>query len=119
MKKTDISVTTEAMLHLQQQLNRQQGECFLLILKKDGCSGYQFSLDVKNDLSDDWFQVNNILYVPKRYISSISGLQISLEQQGQFGYKLSFNLSNATDYCGCGKSFKLAAELINNSEKGS
>lgn len=111
MQSEAVLVSDEAKVHLEKSLRRHDGaSCFLLDLKPDGCSGYQFKLTPASEIPENYITVSSILHVPKKLMVSIYGLKISLEPQGNFGYKIKYELPNATNYCGCGKSFQLDAQ---------
>lgn len=108
MKQEAIQITNEALSHLEKHLSRFPGAiAFSLSLKPDGCSGYQFDLKPVNAIADDVEEFENILHIPRSLMVPLYGLKISLEKQSNFGYKIKYDLEQASDYCGCGKSFKL------------
>ena len=108
MSQESIAITIKAQKHLKKNLALCDGAlAFLLLLKPDGCSGYQFDLKPINSEQKDAILIENLIYVSKKLYPSLEGLIIGLETQANFGYKLKFDLPQATDYCGCGKSFKV------------
>ena len=108
MSQELIAVTAKAQKHLKKNLALSDGALgFLLKLKPDGCSGYQFDLKPVTSQQQDSILIADLIYISKKLYPSLEGLIIGLETQANFGYKLKFDLPKATDYCGCGKSFKV------------
>jgi iron-sulfur cluster assembly protein len=77
-------------------------------VKNGGCSGYEYGLDVtsKPKADDMVIQQGNVLiYVDAESASLLDGVVIDfVEGVMESGFK--FTNPNATDTCGCGKSFK-------------
>ena len=115
---TEIHVSDKAFAHLGKQLKKQpEYDCFLLVLRPDGCSGYQFDLKpITMHSVADCIKINNYLYIDSSTSDKFSGLRIDVEQKDIFGYKLIYSLPTAKDYCGCGKSFKIQDEKIENAK---
>ncbi len=76
-------------------------------VKDGGCSGYEYTLNlVKHPDSEDMvFEQENIpIYVDSQSVSLLNGVVIDfVESLTQSGF--TFTNPNATDTCGCGKSF--------------
>lgn len=103
-----IQISPEAAQHLQKSLAEHDGcSTYILSLKPDGCSGYQFHLQPVQHAGDDDVVVTEYLAVQRAYYAAVAGLQIELERQGMWGFTLQYNLPQASNYCGCGKSFQL------------
>ena len=103
-----IQISPEAAQHLQKRLAEHVGcTSYILSLKPDGCSGYQFHLDPQPVVSDDAIVVTNYLAIKRDYYAAVAGLRIEVERQGIWGFTLQYILPQASNYCGCGKSFQL------------
>jgi Fe-S cluster assembly iron-binding protein IscA len=109
MQEKAVLISSEAKSHLKKNLP-QGAIAFLLSLKPDGCSGYQFDLKPVDNVSEDVEVIDFILHIPRKLMLTLFGLKVSLEPQANFGYKLKYELDQASDYCGCGKSFKIDIE---------
>ncbi|MBW4512416.1 MAG: iron-sulfur cluster assembly accessory protein [Scytonematopsis contorta HA4267-MV1] len=77
-------------------------------VKDGGCSGYQYAMDVANTPSKDdlVFQQGNVLiYVDAESVPLLEGVVIDfIDGVMDSGFK--FVNPNATQTCGCGKSFQ-------------
>ena len=104
----NVTVTAAAAKHLQKHLQaHKDAYAFKLYLKPDGCSGYQFELDPITAKEHDNVKVLDILYLAKDWADYLNDLVIDIESQGIMGYKLKYDLPEARDHCGCGKSFQI------------
>ncbi|MBT4964137.1 MAG: iron-sulfur cluster assembly accessory protein [Francisellaceae bacterium] len=76
-------------------------------LKKAGCSGYAYYIDLAKDIKDNEIkmEVNGItLYVDEQYIDNhLSGTTIDYQQEGVNSF-LKFKNPNVENECGCGES---------------
>ncbi|MDY7013083.1 MAG: iron-sulfur cluster assembly accessory protein [Cyanobacteriota bacterium] len=72
-----------------------------------GCSGYEYALDIINqpNAEDLAFEQDKVrIYVDPKSATLLDGIVIDfVESLTQSGF--TFNNPNATDTCGCGKSF--------------
>ncbi|WP_353930922.1 iron-sulfur cluster assembly accessory protein [Okeanomitos corallinicola TIOX110] len=77
-------------------------------VKDGGCSGYEYGLEVTNKPQPNDIvsqQGNIIIYVDAESAPLLEGVEIDfVEGVMDSGFK--FSNPNATDTCGCGKSFK-------------
>ncbi|MEE9253604.1 MAG: iron-sulfur cluster insertion protein ErpA [Pseudomonadales bacterium] len=72
-----------------------------------GCSGFQYGLDVEEELRDDDFVVESQgikLYVDPFSAQYLDGIQIGYQSSFQ-GSGFTFSNPNASGGCGCGTSF--------------
>lgn len=103
-----INITPEAAEHLQKRLAEHAGcTSYILSLKPDGCSGFQFDLDPQPTVGNDAVIVTDFLAVKRDYYAAVAGLRIEVVRQGIWGFTLQYTLPQASNYCGCGKSFQL------------
>lgn len=104
----NVTVTDAAKKHLEKHLASHAGAyAFNLYLKPDGCSGYQFELEPMTDDPGNHAKVLDILYIAEDWVGYLNDLVIDIESQGIMGFKLKYELPEARDYCGCGKSFQI------------
>ncbi|AFZ57685.1 iron-sulfur cluster assembly accessory protein [Anabaena cylindrica FACHB-243] len=77
-------------------------------VKDGGCSGYEYGIDITSQPQPDDIvtqQGNVLLYVDAKSAPLLEGVVIDfVEGVMDSGFK--FTNPNATDTCGCGKSFK-------------
>lgn len=109
-----IDVSDEARRHIEKNINNIEGAvAFLLSLKPDGCSGYQFDFKAINEIDDSMIKIFDSLCIHASDEKKLSGLKITVENNANFGFKLDFQLPSAVDHCGCGKSFKFSTDTVN------
>jgi iron-sulfur cluster assembly protein len=74
-----------------------------------GCSGYEYKMNITSESSPDdlVFEEDKVLfYIDKASAPLLEGIQIDfVDGLTESGFK--FSNPNATDSCGCGKSFKV------------
>ncbi|MFB2919303.1 MULTISPECIES: HesB/IscA family protein [Aerosakkonema] len=79
-----------------------------LAVADGGCSGYEYKMDITSHPKDDDLVVEQdavLFYVDRNSASLLEGLVIDfVDGLIESGFK--FTNPNATDSCGCGKSFK-------------
>jgi iron-sulfur cluster assembly protein len=77
-------------------------------VKNGGCSGYEYGIEITNKPQNDDIvtqQGNVLIYVDAKSAPLLEGVVIDfIEGVMDSGFK--FSNPNATDTCGCGKSFK-------------
>ncbi|MBC5796912.1 iron-sulfur cluster assembly accessory protein [Sphaerospermopsis sp. LEGE 00249] len=77
-------------------------------VKNGGCSGYEYGIEITNKPQPDDIvtqQGNVLIYVDAKSAPLLEGVVIDfIEGVMDSGFK--FSNPNATDTCGCGKSFK-------------
>ncbi|XWK91203.1 MAG: iron-sulfur cluster assembly accessory protein [Phormidium sp.] len=74
-----------------------------------GCSGYEYKMNITSESAPDdlVFEEDKVLfYIDKASAPLLEGIQIDfVDGLTESGFK--FSNPNATDSCGCGKSFKV------------
>lgn len=79
-----------------------------LAVADGGCSGYEYKMDITSQPKEDDLVVEQdsvLFYVDRNSASLLEGLVIDfVDGLIESGFK--FSNPNATDSCGCGKSFK-------------
>jgi iron-sulfur cluster assembly accessory protein len=105
-----VTVTPAALEHFRSQLQTQPGRAVRLSVKKSGCTGFMYVIDmvekgVENDLH---FQLDDQieLFVDSESLSVISGTRIDLVKEG-INRQIRFINPNVVDECGCGESFSV------------
>ncbi|MBW4666653.1 MAG: iron-sulfur cluster assembly accessory protein [Cyanomargarita calcarea GSE-NOS-MK-12-04C] len=77
-------------------------------VKDGGCSGYEYAMDVTSSPQPDDVVIQQgkiLIYVEAKSASLLQGMVIDfIDGVMESGFK--FSNPNATDTCGCGKSFK-------------
>lgn len=112
--KPAISLTDSALKHLN-KMRSERGEdlCLRIGVKQGGCSGMSYTMDFENranarpDDSTIEYQGFAIVCDPKSMLF-LFGMQLDYSD-ALIGGGFSFSNPNATQTCGCGKSF--AAEM--------
>lgn len=89
----------------------QDNKSIQLSLKKSGCSGFSYSLNIVNKEENiDGFQLFNFQSIPflisSKDIQALNNLVIDYKNEG-LNQKLIFDNPNTMNECGCGESFGL------------
>jgi iron-sulfur cluster assembly protein len=103
-----ITITDSAMRHFCEMISRSKGMWLKLSVRRTGCSGYAYALELVNDLSDDLVphESNGItVHIPEKDQDILRGLELDYRRDGFFD-NLVFNNPNAKSECGCGESFR-------------
>jgi iron-sulfur cluster assembly protein len=106
-----VHLTEAAEAHIKNFLTpMKEGAGFRIDIKKTGCSGYAYLVDVveapkENDIVTE--QNGLKLFIAERGIDLLKGTTIDYQQKGPNQKQLVFNNPNADDYCGCGESFTI------------
>lgn len=107
-----VTLTEKASLKLRTFL---QGESTTITgirvgVKDGGCNGYEYALNLVSqpNTEDIRFEQDNVpIYVDPNSVSLLDGIVIDfIDSLTQSGF--TFTNPNATDTCGCGKSFSTA-----------
>jgi iron-sulfur cluster assembly protein len=112
-----ITLTDAAYVNINQQLEDRNGSGLVedmgigirFGVTGAGCGGYQYVVEyVDVDKGEDHvFQQDNVkIFVDKKSILMIDGLQVDFKTQG-FSSGLEFSNPLAGQACGCGESFSL------------
>ncbi|MDX1725931.1 MAG: iron-sulfur cluster assembly accessory protein [Pseudomonas sp.] len=106
-----VTVTPAALEYLRRQLNSQAGKAVRVSVKKSGCTGFKYVLDMveqagENDLHyrlDEQIE----LFIERESLPVLSGTQIDLVKEG-VNRQIRFINPNVKDQCGCGESFSVS-----------
>lgn len=103
-----ISITDKAAQHFAAMIARSNGMTLRLGVRKTGCSGYAYALELIDAPYDDLvsFESNGIqVHIPKNDLPMLAGIQLDYVRDGMFE-SLKFNNPNVKSECGCGESFR-------------
>jgi iron-sulfur cluster assembly protein len=105
-----IQLTDAARSRMQEYLAKTGGVGVRFGVKRTGCSGYGYTIDVadaerEGDLVFDLDGVR-VLVDPK-WLPFVDGTEIDFQRQG-LNAQFVFRNPNATGECGCGESFTVA-----------
>ena len=78
-------------------------------VKRTGCSGFAYVVDVADHISDDDVLVENRgikIVVNREHVSLLDGTEIDFVRQG-LNNSFRFRNPNASGECGCGESFSV------------
>jgi len=109
-----ITVTDQAMKHIQKELSKQPSKSgFRLFLQTSGCSGfmYETALTEGPEDEDKVFLINESLslYVPNKDLPLLNGTEVDFITVG-LNSMFQFKNPNVTGECGCGESFSVTQE---------
>jgi iron-sulfur cluster assembly accessory protein len=106
-----VSVTPAALAHFRRQLATQQGKAVRLSVKKSGCTGFMYVIDlVEEGSADDLryrFEDDVELLIARDSLPVLNGTQIDLVKEG-INRQIRFINPNVKDQCGCGESFSVS-----------
>lgn len=110
-KEPTITLTEAAIFHVQKQLEKQgHGVGLRFGVKKSGCSGYAYQVDLIDTPKEDEkvIPVNDklIVAVPNKDLPVLQGTEIDYIKEG-VNQRFQFNNPNETASCGCGESFSV------------
>ncbi|MFB2898599.1 HesB/IscA family protein [Aerosakkonemataceae cyanobacterium BLCC-F50] len=111
-----VTLTEKAALRLRTFLRASNAEdpsaprkAVRLGVGDGGCSGYEYKMNITSESAPDdlVFEEDKVLfYIDKASAPLLEGIQIDfVDGLTESGFK--FSNPNATDSCGCGKSFKV------------
>lgn len=106
-----VTVTPAALQHLRRQLDSSAGKAVRISVKKSGCTGFMYVLDMveqagENDLHcrlDEQIE----LFIERDSLPVLAGTQIDLVREG-INSQIRFINPNVKDQCGCGESFSVS-----------
>jgi len=106
-----VSMTEKAIDYARKQLaSDSSAKGIVLGVKKSGCSGFKYDLQLMRDVegNEKTFQVADdvTLYVTVEALPYVNGTEIDYTTQG-LNSTMVFNNPNAKDECGCGESFSV------------
>lgn len=106
-----ISVTPVALEHFRRQLTSQPGKSVRVSVKKSGCTGFMYVVDMVEQGADTdlRYQLDDQveLLVAQDSLDVITGTQIDLVTEG-INRQIRFTNPNVKDQCGCGESFSVS-----------
>jgi len=103
-----ITLTESAANHIRQQVEKSgTGVGLRLGVKKAGCSGFAYTMDIaqqvlENDTVFESFGAKVV--VDADSLPFLEGAELQYVKQG-LGHVFKFNNPNVKDQCGCGESF--------------
>lgn len=110
-----ILLTDSAANHIKNQLSeRGKGVGVRLGVAKTGCSGYSYVFDYVDEINpaDKAFEVQAIaVYIDKKSYPYLKGTQVDFKKQG-LNHKFVFVNPNQSGECGCGESFTIDDEFL-------
>jgi iron-sulfur cluster assembly protein len=104
-----IELTTTAAERIRNFVERDGGVGLRLGVKKTGCSGWAYTVDLAREVLDDdlVFEQDGVkVVVASDSISFLDGSTIDFKSEG-LGSAFHFDNPNATEECGCGESFTI------------
>jgi len=106
-----VSMTDAAIAYARKQLQSSDTAKGIAVgIKKSGCSGFKYDLQLIEDLkgNEKAFELADdvILYVTAEALPYVNGTEIDYTKEG-LNSTMKFNNPNAKDECGCGESFNI------------
>ncbi len=106
-----VSMTESALDYVRKQLaTSSEAKGIMLGVKKSGCSGFKYDLQLAKELAgnEKAIQVSNdvVMYVTAEALPYVNGTEIDYTTVG-LNSSMVFNNPNAKDECGCGESFNV------------
>ncbi|MBT8049484.1 MAG: iron-sulfur cluster assembly accessory protein [Xanthomonadales bacterium] len=104
-----IKLTPTAAERVKSFLQRDGGIGLRLGVKKTGCSGWAYTVELAEDVQsgDTVFEQDDVkIVVTHDSLAFLDGSTIDFAAEG-LGYAFRFNNPNVTDECGCGESFTI------------
>jgi len=103
-----ITLTESAAKHIQSQIeNSGTGIGLRLGVKKSGCSGFAYILDIAQEVLENDTVFENFgakLLVDAESLPFLDGTELAYVKEG-LGHVFKFNNPNVKNQCGCGESF--------------
>ena len=104
-----ISLTHSAAERVRSFLDQDGGLGLRLGVKKTGCSGWAYTVELADDIV---FEQDNVkIVVTSDSLAFLDGSVIDFAAEG-LGSSFQFNNPNVTDECGCGESFTIGKSLV-------
>jgi iron-sulfur cluster assembly protein len=104
-----ISLTTTAAERVRTFLDREGGLALRLGVRKTGCSGWAYTVELANEIQADdaVFDQDDVkVVVAHDSLVYLDGSTIDFVSEG-LGSSFRFKNPNVTDECGCGESFTI------------
>ena len=103
-----ITMTESAAKHILSQIEKSgNGVGLRLGVKKSGCSGFAYTMDIASEIrdTDNVFESFGAkVLVDKENLPFLNGTELEYSKQG-LGYVFKLNNPNVKNQCGCGESF--------------
>ena len=103
-----ITLTESAAKHIQSQIEKSgSGVGLRLGVKKSGCSGFAYILDIAQEVLENDTVFENFgakLLVDAESLPFLEGTELAYVKEG-LGHVFKFNNPNVKNQCGCGESF--------------
>jgi len=107
-KDMAVTLTESAAAHIRSQIEKSgKGIGLRLGVKKAGCSGFAYVLDIADEIhdSDKVFESHGTkVLVDVESLPFLEGTELSYVKDG-LGHVFKFNNPNVKNECGCGESF--------------
>lgn len=105
-----VSLTENAARQIKKQLDKRgKGIGLKLGTKKSGCSGYAYTLDYSDELTenDTVFEDFGVkVIISQSDLKLVNGIQLDYRKEG-LNEAFQFDNPNVTGTCGCGESFSV------------
>jgi iron-sulfur cluster assembly accessory protein len=108
MKTFSLSVTNSAKEYFN---NIRKNKSIKLGIKKSGCNGYTYILDLIDPKDNDLIFNSIPFSIEQDFLQALNECEIDYKENG-FSSKIVFNNPNVVNSCGCGDSFSLKKEII-------
>jgi iron-sulfur cluster assembly protein len=103
-----ITLTESAAKHIRQQIEKSgKGVGLRLGVKKSGCSGFAYTMDIAQEVYENDMVFENFgakLVVDAESLPFLEGTELAYVKEG-LGHVFKFNNPNIKNQCGCGESF--------------
>ena len=103
-----ITMTESAAKHILDQVKKSgNGIGLRLGVRKAGCSGFAYTMDIAHEILDTdrvFESFGAKVLVDEENLPFLNGTELEYAKQG-LGYVFKFNNPNVKDQCGCGESF--------------
>jgi len=104
-----IQLTDNAAQRVKQFLDKENGVALRLGVRKTGCSGWAYTVELADDIREDdiVFEQENVkIVVANDSLAFLDGSVIDFSAEG-LGSSFQFKNPNVSDECGCGESFTI------------
>jgi iron-sulfur cluster assembly protein len=100
-----ITMTESAAKHIRNQIEKSgSGVGLRLGVKKSGCSGFAYVLDIAQENDTIFESYGAKLLVDAESLPFLEGTELEYVKEG-LGHVFKFNNPNVKNQCGCGESF--------------
>jgi iron-sulfur cluster assembly protein len=103
-----LTLTEPAARHIRSQIEKSgAGVGLRLGVKKSGCSGFAYTMDIAQEVRENDTVFENFgakLVVDAESLPFLDGTQLEYVKEG-LGHVFKFNNPNVKNQCGCGESF--------------